>query len=77
MSQANNIRCGSSTFADHIEWNDIIRSLEALEKKKKYKLVLLICLMSYTGMNISELLKLRWVDILDDSINVKYAKIKK
>lgn len=56
---------GTSTKADYLEWDSMLLLLQKLERDKEYKFQLLIAVGSYTGLRISDLLKLRWADIMD------------
>lgn len=69
---------GTSTRADYLEWDSMLLLLQKLEKDGEYKFQLLIAVGSYTGLRISDLLKLKWCDVLDsDTINVVEGKTKK
>lgn len=69
---------GTSTRSDYLEWDSMLLLLQKLEKDQEYKFQLLIAVGSYTGLRISDLLKLRWCDVLDtDTINIVEGKTKK
>jgi len=56
---------GTSTKSDYLEWDSMLLLLQKLEKNKEYKFQLLIAIGSYTGLRISDLLKLKWCDVLN------------
>ncbi|MFW5804791.1 MAG: tyrosine-type recombinase/integrase [bacterium] len=56
---------GTSTKSDYLEWDTMLLLLQKLEKNQEYKFQLLIAVGSYTGLRISDLLKLKWCDVLD------------
>lgn len=56
---------GTSTKADYLEWDSMLLLLQKLEKDQEYKFQLLIAVGSYTGLRISDMLKLRWVDVME------------
>ncbi|MFW5803800.1 MAG: tyrosine-type recombinase/integrase [bacterium] len=56
---------GTSTRSDYLEWDTMLLLLQKLEKEGEYKFQLLIAIGSYTGLRISDLLKLRWCDVLE------------
>ena len=69
---------GTSTRSDFLEWDTMLLLLQKLEKDQEYKFQLLIAVGSYTGLRISDLLKLRWCDVLNsDTINIVEGKTKK
>jgi integrase len=69
---------GTSTKADFLEWDSMLLLLQKLEKDQEYKFQLLIGVGSYSGLRISDLLKLKWVDVLGkDSIELIEGKTKK
>ena len=69
---------GTSTRADYLEWDSMLLLLQKLEKDGEYKFQLLIAVGSYSGLRISDLLKLKWFDILNsDTIDIVEGKTKK
>jgi len=69
---------GTSTKADYLEWDSMLLLLQKLERDQEYKFQLLIAVGSYTGLRISDLLKLKWVDVLGKgSIELIEGKTKK
>lgn len=55
---------GLHTTADYLHWNDMLLLLQKLERDKKYLFAMLIATGCYTGLRISDLLTLRWADLL-------------
>lgn len=69
---------GQKTTADYIEWDKLQNIILKLERDGDFKFALLMSIGSYTGLRISDLLKLRWVDILEkDFVEVIETKTKK
>lgn len=65
----------STTTADYLQWDEMINLISKLMKDNEYKMALLISLGSFWGLRISDILKLRWIDILDiDVITIKEKK---
>jgi integrase len=56
---------GQNTTTSFIEWNDFISLITRLENDKEYKFCLLISIGVFTGLRISDLLLLRYSQILD------------
>jgi len=54
----------SSTTADYLQWDEAMNLIRKLTKDKDYKLSLLIALGCFTGLRISDILALRWNQIL-------------
>jgi integrase len=61
-------RLGQNTTTSFIEWNDFISLITRLENDKEYKFCLLISIGVFTGLRISDLLNLRYSQILDGDI---------
>jgi len=59
-------RKGSNTTAGYLEWDTFISFITRLENKGEYKFCLLITIGVFTGLRISDLLKLRgtWLPFL-------------
>jgi integrase len=58
-----------------MEWNDFISLITRLEKDEDYKFCLLISLGVFTGLRISDLLTLRYTDVLNkDVLKIKEIK---
>jgi integrase len=58
-------RLGQNTTTSFIEWNDFISLITRLENDKEYKFCLLISIGVFTGLRISDLLNLKYSQILD------------
>ena len=54
----------SNTTADFLRWNEAMNLIRKLAKDKNYKMSLLIALGCFTGLRISDILALRWNQIL-------------
>ena len=54
----------SSTTADYLVWSDAMNLIRKLAKDENYKISLLISLGCFTGLRISDILSLRWKQIL-------------
>jgi integrase len=55
---------GSHTTATYLEWSEFLFLIQRLEKDKDYKYCLLIATGVYTGLRISDLLNIKYSDIL-------------
>ena len=55
----------SSTTADYLVWSDAMNLIRKLAKDDNYKISLLIAIGCFTGLRISDILSLRWKQILD------------
>lgn len=55
----------SNTTADYLVWSDAMNLIRKLAKDKDYKMSLLIALGCFTGLRISDILALRWEQILN------------
>lgn len=55
----------SSTTADYLIWSDAMNLIRKLAKDGNYKISLLIALGCFTGLRISDILALRWNQILN------------
>ena len=55
----------SSTTADYLVWSDAMNLVRKLAKDGNYKISLLIAIGCFTGLRISDILSLRWKQILD------------
>jgi integrase len=56
---------GSNTTTSYIEWGEVQLLISRLERDKNYKFCLLVACGVYTGLRISDLLLLKYSDILD------------
>ena len=54
----------SNTTCSEIEWNSLLGLLVRLKKAKRYRKYLLIGTGAYFGLRASDLLNLRWSDVL-------------
>ena len=54
----------STTTADYLVWSDAMNLIRKLAKDGNYKISLLIALGCFTGLRISDMLALRWHQIL-------------
>lgn len=59
---------GSKTACSGLDWNVMLGLLTQLKKDKKWQDYLLICIGSYLGLRASDLLNLKWDDIVGKSI---------
>ena len=57
----------STTTADYLAWSDAMNLIRKLAKDNNYKISLLIALGCFTGLRISDILSLRWRQILGTS----------
>ena len=55
---------GSNTTATYLEWSEFLFLIQRLEKDKDYKYCLLIATGVYTGLRISDLLNIKYSDII-------------
>jgi len=69
---------GQKTTTTYMEWNDFISLITRLEKDGDYKFCLLISIGVFTGLRISDLLTLKYTDLLNnDTFSIKEMKTKK
>ena len=69
---------GQTTKASYLEWDSMLVLLQKLERDGQYKFELLIATGCYTGLRIGDLLKLRWIDVLNrDDLELTEGKTKK
>ena len=54
----------STTTADYLVWSEAMNLIRKLAKDENYKMSLLIALGCFTGLRISDILALRWEQIL-------------
>ena len=57
----------SNTTADYLQWSEAMNLIRKLAKDGNYKISLLIAIGCFTGLRISDILALRWKQILDVS----------
>lgn len=55
----------SNTTADFLEWNEAMNLIRKLAKDKNYKISFLVALGCFTGLRISDIISLRWKQILN------------
>lgn len=55
----------SKTTADYLEWSDAMLLIRKLANDGNYKMSLLIAVGCFSGLRISDILSLRWKQILD------------
>lgn len=69
---------GSRTTSDYLPWGEMISLLKLLERDGKYMLLALVSIGSYTGLRISDILRLRWLDLLQNEyLELREVKTKK
>ena len=54
-----------NTTADYLQWSEAMNLIRKLAKDGNYKISLLIAIGCFTGLRISDILALRWKQILD------------
>ena len=54
----------SNTTADYLVWSDAMNLIRKLAKDENYKMSLFIALGCFTGIRVSDILNLRWFQIL-------------
>ena len=54
----------SNTTADFLQWDEAMNLIRKLAKDENYKISLLVALGCFTGLRISDILALRWEQIL-------------
>jgi integrase len=59
---------GQKTTSDYIEWDKLQNLILKLERDGDSKFALLLAIGSYTGLRISDILNLRWNDIVDKDL---------
>lgn len=65
----------TTTTADYLEWNKAMNLIRSLEKDGNYKMSLLIAIGCFWGLRISDILALRWNQILDvDEFTIQEKK---
>jgi len=65
----------TSTTADYLMWSDAMNLIRKLQEDKNYNMSLLVALGCFTGLRISDILALRWNQILHtDNFTVQEIK---
>jgi hypothetical protein len=68
----------STTTADYLRWDEMTNLVRWLMKDGNYKMSLLIAIGCFWGLRISDILSLRWKDILNvDEFTLQEKKTKK
>ena len=68
----------SITTADHLEWNQSMNLIRNLYNDKNYKMSLLIAMGSFWGLRISDILSLKWHQVINlDEFTIIEKKTKK
>lgn len=66
------------TTADYLEWSQVIFLINELKKEKEISLMMLAALGSYLGLRFSDMINLKWTDILNnDTLIIEEKKTKK
>ena len=68
---------GTKTTADYIEWHKLENLYQYLFKHQQYKLSLFVCIGMNTGLRAGDILRLTWIDALDDFIEINEKKTNK
>ena len=61
---------GQYTTASYLPWNDAMMLVKKMARDGRYRDSLLIAVGCFTGLRISDILRLRWIDILGSEILV-------
>ena len=69
---------GSNTTTGYLEWDTFVSLITRLENKEEYKFCLLISTGVFTGLRISDLLTLKYTDLINkDILTIREKKTKK
>ena len=68
---------GSRTTSDYILWDEMNILLQKLERDRRFMLLTLIAVGSYTGLRISDILPLTWKAFNGTHIELREYKTKK
>jgi integrase len=69
---------GQTTKASYLDWNSMLVLLQKLERDGEYKFQLLFAVGCFTGLRIGDILKLRWLDVINcNSLELVEGKTKK
>lgn len=58
----------SHPAADALDWEEALRAVEQLNEDGRYRDAMLICAGCNLGLRISDLLQLKWTELLDDDV---------
>lgn len=59
---------GQRTTTGFIKWENLMQFILKLQRDKEYKFSLLIGMGAFTGLRISDILSIRWCDVLDKEV---------
>jgi integrase len=59
---------GSKTTSAYIEWEKLQNTILKLERDGDWKFALLFAIGSFTGLRISDILSLRWIDLVNKDV---------
>jgi len=69
---------GSNTTTGYLEWDTFVSLITRLENKREFKFCLLISTGVFTGLRISDLLTLKYTDLINkDILTIREKKTKK
>jgi len=69
---------GQKTTSSYVDWNMITNLILKLERDGNWKFSILIAIGIFTGLRISDILSLRWSDLLNqESLKIHEKKTKK
>jgi len=69
---------GTRTTATYLEWDKMMTLIQKMEKNEDYKFMLLISIGSFFGIRISDILELKWSDLLlKEEVELTEKKTKK
>lgn len=69
---------GQKTTTSYMEWNDFTSLIAKLEKDEEYKFCLLVAIGVFTGLRISDLLNLKYTDVVSgELLTIQEKKTKK
>lgn len=65
----------SNTTADYVQWDEMTNLVRKLTKNNEYRMSLLITIGCFWGLRISDILALRWHQIVDvDEFTIQEKK---
>lgn len=67
------IHCGHKA-ADAMDWNEAMQLIDRMYEDGEYRDALLVASGCYLGLRISDLLRLRWADLLSNEFTLKEKK---